>query len=147
MPARGSAFVVILHDARVLLVQSRADRRWQLPGGRIEKEETAWGAARREVLEETGLHVRLASLTGVYPRRKSGRVFVFGGRVSRPDLLAGPTREIRRQRWLDPAEALGILGKAARRRLREALKRPSNFRLRAGFVRRLPPLLAKLGTA
>ena len=147
MGARGSAFVVILHGGRVLLVQSRADRRWQLPGGRIEKDETAWGAARREVSEETGLSVRIVSLTGVYPRRKPGRVYVFGGRVARPDLLSGPNREIRRQRWMSPEDALRHLSKGARRRLREALRRPSNFRARPGFARRLPPLLATLGTA
>ena len=146
MPARGSAFVVILHGPRVLLVQSREGRRWQLPGGRIEKHETAWGAARREVAEETGLHVRIVSLTGVYSRRK-GPVYVFGGRVARPDLLSGPNREIRRQRWMSALQALRLLPKGARRRLREALRRPSNFRARPGFVRRLPPLLAKLGTA
>ncbi|HYF00010.1 MAG TPA: hypothetical protein VEJ18_13910, partial [Planctomycetota bacterium] len=78
---------------------------------------------------------------------KSGPVYIFGGRAARPDLLCGPTDEIRRQRWLTFTQAAPLLSKAVRRRLRDALRRPSNFRSRPDFVRRLPPLLAKLGTA
>ena len=51
---------------RILLTRRSDNGRWCLPGGRMESGESAAEACAREVLEETGLRVRVARLVGVY---------------------------------------------------------------------------------
>ena len=62
-----TAGVVIFNDVGELLLQHRADGSgWGLIGGFMELGETAEEAARREVLEETGLTVGSLELFGVF---------------------------------------------------------------------------------
>lgn len=60
---------VIVHDGQVLLIR-RANEpyqgKWAVPGGFVDSGETVEQAAVREAQEETGLHVRLDRLLGVY---------------------------------------------------------------------------------
>jgi 8-oxo-dGTP diphosphatase len=68
----------VVHDdaGRLLLVQRGHDPHrglWSLPGGRIERDESAEQAVVREVREETGLDVA--------PRRTVGRVTIPGDGV------------------------------------------------------------------
>ncbi|HEY9832465.1 MAG TPA: NUDIX domain-containing protein [Stenomitos sp.] len=51
---------------KVLLTRRTDNGRWCLPGGRMEAGEEAAEACVREVLEETGLHVTIERLIGVY---------------------------------------------------------------------------------
>lgn len=57
---------VLVEDGRLLLVKHKkqiADNRyWSLPGGKLEQGETLEAAMIREMLEETGLHVRIERL-------------------------------------------------------------------------------------
>ena len=50
---------VVIRDGQVLMVRHVHDGRdyWTLPGGGMDKHETAQEAAKREVLEETGLRI------------------------------------------------------------------------------------------
>jgi len=59
---------VIFDPARekVLLTQRTDNGQWCLPGGRIEAGETVAEACIREVLEETGLQIKVLRLIGVY---------------------------------------------------------------------------------
>ena len=59
---------VIFDEVRekVLLTRRADNGRWCLPGGRMESGESAAEACEREVLEETGLTVRVKRLIGVY---------------------------------------------------------------------------------
>lgn len=54
-PLRERATAVLIRDDRVLLVQDRGDRHFQMPGGGVERGETPSSAVTRELLEETGL--------------------------------------------------------------------------------------------
>lgn len=127
-----------------MLVQSRRNNRWQLPGGGIKTGESPVEGAIREVEEETGLQARLASLTGVYRRKDGSLAFVFGAKALSPWELSGPCAEIRRQRWVRAGKAARLLAGSARRRLLDALRRPSHFRMRRGFAARVKPLLKQL---
>ena len=74
IPTTVGVDAVLVEDERLLVViRGREPFRGQpaLPGGRVELGESVESALCREVLEETGLVVRIASLVGVYsdPRR------------------------------------------------------------------------------
>ncbi len=72
---RAGASAALFRDGAVLLVK-RASAPfaglWSLPGGLIERGETAEDAARREVREETGLEADIVGLTGVYDVMQRG---------------------------------------------------------------------------
>jgi hypothetical protein len=73
------------------------------------------------VREETGLSGRRAELVGRV-RRSRGRAFLFVLQKRRTKgALRGPTREIRRQRWLGPKAALRLLSGRHATRLEKAL--------------------------
>ena len=59
---------VLVFDAqqRVLLVRHAEGNDWTTPGGMIEPYETPSDAAVRETWEETGLHVALTRIIGVF---------------------------------------------------------------------------------
>jgi 8-oxo-dGTP diphosphatase len=62
---------VVVHDRGVVLVRRRqpplADA-WSLPGGAVELGEPLDEAVTREILEETGLHVRVGAVVDVLDR-------------------------------------------------------------------------------
>ncbi len=71
---------IVHDDAHRLLVVRRGrepDRgRWSIPGGRVEPGEDDAQAVRREVLEETGLHVVVGKRVGTVERPgPGGRVY------------------------------------------------------------------------
>jgi 8-oxo-dGTP diphosphatase len=65
--AMGGACAIFDAEGRILLVRHTYGRlNWELPGGGSDPGEAPGETATREVREETGLHVRLERLTGVY---------------------------------------------------------------------------------
>lgn len=53
-------------ENKVLLIHRNTSKRthWEIPGGKIEKGETAAAAARREIQEELGVEVSISSQAG-----------------------------------------------------------------------------------
>ena len=116
---------VILTDANghVLLIRTRYQRSWTLPGGGVHKRETPEAAAVREIREELGLAIdidglRLLGLLSSFQEGKSDYVAVFetcvvdGARVS-----AGP--EIESAGWFSVGDLPQGTSPSTRRRLEE----------------------------
>lgn len=81
---------VMLHkDRKLLAVRHRYGGPLMLPGGGVDRAETVWAAARRELTEETGiLDCGPLQLAGVYLHLADGRpdyVVLFTGEL--PDVL------------------------------------------------------------
>ena len=71
-----TAFAAVRDDqGRVLLVRRRDSGNWELPGGRVELGESATTAAEREVVEESGVAIKVTRLAGVYT--DPGHVMVY----------------------------------------------------------------------
>ncbi|MFD5124563.1 NUDIX hydrolase [Streptomyces sp. NPDC058385] len=68
------AGVVVRDDGRLLTIRRADNGRWELPGGVLELEETPQAGVCREVWEETGVHVEVDELTGVYKNTTRGVV-------------------------------------------------------------------------
>jgi len=62
----GVSAILLDEDGKFLLTQRTDNGQWCLPGGAAESGETVAEACIREVFEETGLHVRVTRLVGVY---------------------------------------------------------------------------------
>jgi len=67
-----AAAVWVEHSGRVLLIERSDSGMWSLPGGTMELGESLEECATREVLEETGIRVRVFGLVGVFtdPRHR-----------------------------------------------------------------------------
>jgi 8-oxo-dGTP pyrophosphatase MutT (NUDIX family) len=63
---RAGCSAVVLDGERILLTRRADNGRWCLPGGHIDPGENVAEATAREVLEETGLVIRLGRLIGIY---------------------------------------------------------------------------------
>ncbi|OLP17123.1 NUDIX hydrolase [Leptolyngbya sp. 'hensonii'] len=66
-PITGVAIIPVLPDGRIVLIRRRDNGRWSIPGGIIDWGEDIPTAARRELVEETGLTlIQIRRLVGVY---------------------------------------------------------------------------------
>jgi 8-oxo-dGTP pyrophosphatase MutT (NUDIX family) len=105
--------VVLLRDpdGALLLLRQRPWKGWSLPGGLLDRLEEPAAGARRELAEETGIHLDPAELTPanpnavVYPRAQQvDCVFTATVDPAALDLHPDPV-EVQDARWF-PADAL-----------------------------------------
>ena len=93
------AVVVLVQDqdGRLLYTKRNHDPQlgaWAWPGGWVDRGEVVEAAAVREVREETGLHVALDGLLGVFSRAGQPAVLIaYGARVLGGRLEPGPEAE------------------------------------------------------
>ena len=111
---------VLIFDERkrVLLVRHAEGNDWTTPGGMIEPYETPADAAVRETWEETGLHVALTHIVGVFGGAICSGAYSNGDRVSwvstlfAAERLSGAPRpdgeETLEVRYFDRSELSGI---------------------------------------
>jgi ADP-ribose pyrophosphatase YjhB (NUDIX family) len=63
---------------RVLMVRHlKGDKFWTLPGGRVKKSEALMTALKREVREETGFEVALATPVDIFDREKKNTLIIL----------------------------------------------------------------------
>ena len=108
-----TASVLILGRGRdgttVLLVRrafAPARGAWDVPGGFIERGETAEAAAKREAREELGVDVRLERFVGIFPdtytfggERQPSLNIYFAARLPRPNASIRPADDVSGFRW------------------------------------------------
>ena len=83
----GASVIVEDGDGRVLL-ERRADcGKWAYAGGSVELDESVEDAARREVLEETGIAAGALELFGVFSGPQYHYVYPNGDEVSNVDIV------------------------------------------------------------
>ena len=76
----GCSAAIFDEQGRILLTRRADNGQWCLPGGGMEPGESAAEACEREVLEETGLSVRVKRLVGVYSHADQLIVYPDGGK-------------------------------------------------------------------
>jgi 8-oxo-dGTP diphosphatase len=82
-------------NQNILLVRQSAGLKfWTLPGGKVKRGEALIKALKREVYEETGLHVQIGSLLGVLDRRDKDAITLLFAAV----VTSGSLKVKRKQR-------------------------------------------------
>ncbi len=104
---------ILEQNGKYLLVEETVDGKVVLnqPAGHIEKNEPIIDAAIRETLEETGWHVRITHLVGIYtyfaPNGVTYYRFCFAGEPIQQDLNLSLDQGIIGPVWLDLEEIQG----------------------------------------
>jgi ADP-ribose pyrophosphatase YjhB (NUDIX family) len=115
------AGAVIREDGRMLVIKRRDNGNWEPPGGVLELDETPQEGVVREVLEETGIHVEVEQLTGVYKNMARGIVaLVFRCKPSGGMELT--TSESVAVEWITPDQASERMSEVYAVRLLDALQ-------------------------
>jgi ADP-ribose pyrophosphatase YjhB (NUDIX family) len=77
----------------LLLRQTRGNRLWTLPGGKVRQRESLKEALRREVKEETGLQIQFIALAGLFDRPQKGVItFLYLARIKGRSDIVRPKR-------------------------------------------------------
>jgi ADP-ribose pyrophosphatase YjhB (NUDIX family) len=114
---------------RLLILKPTYKTGWTIPGGVMEADgETPWEACRREVREECGIDLRAGRLACMdfrrpRPGRRGGIRYLFDCGVVSEEVLAGVVvqpEEVSEYRLASLGDALGLLRKPIRRRVRAA---------------------------
>jgi ADP-ribose pyrophosphatase YjhB (NUDIX family) len=115
------AGIVVDDQDRVLLIQRRDNGHWEPPGGVLELDETFEAGAKREVFEETGIHVDVERLSGVYKNLNRGivaLVFRCSPTAGRPSETAESTIV----KWVELTDINSIMSEAYAVRVTDAFR-------------------------
>ena len=104
---RNRATAVVMRDGKYLVVLDKGKHHYSLPGGGIEKGETAIAAAVREVFEETGLNAIRAEYLFEYSGATANHK-VFRVEVQTRDKVKLQKRELDDYKWWNGRDKLAI---------------------------------------
>jgi 8-oxo-dGTP diphosphatase len=109
------------------IVQLRRQRTWVLPKGKLNRDETALAAARREAIEETGHDVTVHEFLGSLGYKSSGRpkIVKFWRMQASGRPVGKLMRDVRAVRWLSLAQATATLTHERERLFLEKVGRPA----------------------
>lgn len=117
----GVGVVVLTGDKKILLQEEYRyvidQYSWEIPGGGIDKGEDPHEAAKRELMEETGLKAdKLEFLTKLYPLSSANteQVYLFVAKIKEPVELTASGEEdelFRGRRWVKFDEAMEMIKK------------------------------------
>ncbi|MGW3626932.1 NUDIX hydrolase [Streptomyces sp. NPDC000880] len=114
------AGAVVREDGRLLAIRRADNGTWELPGGVLELSESPEEGVSREVLEETGIHVEVDELSGVYKNTTRGVVaLVF--RCKPSGGIERTSDESTAVAWLTPEEVADRMSEVYAVRLLDAL--------------------------
>ncbi len=114
LPHTTVATVVVLENKFLMVRESdKGHLVYNQPAGHLETGETLVEAARRETLEETGWHVEIISLLGIYQHfaETNGVTYIrhcFVGRPLEDDKAAILDSDIESVHWLTESEIKGL---------------------------------------
>ena len=131
LPGKRISSGCLLFDGagRLLIVKPTYKEGWEIPGGTVNANESPLAACIRETREELGLErrpLRLLSVdfSGETKQRTESLNFIFdGGMLSAGEIavIQLPENELSEYRLLEPEEALKLLNRRLRRRVRRCL--------------------------
>ncbi|WP_409321242.1 NUDIX domain-containing protein [Pseudomonas monteilii] len=110
------ATIIYRKDGEVLFVRKRKAK-WNLPGGRVERDETPLEAAMREMAEETGLAFDELRYLTMF---REDKVIHYLFEARKADHKPRPRNEIEACRWI---KARDVAKRRVRRPIKTLLKR------------------------
>ena len=136
-----SANVVVVNDDGAILLIRRSDNdNWALPGGGMNLGESLPQTAVRETAEETGIHVEVTGLVGIYTDPRHVILYTSNNEArqefsvvftARP--VGGtptPSSESTEVRWVPPAEIAALpMDRSMRMRVDQYLTAPDSIHL------------------
>jgi 8-oxo-dGTP diphosphatase len=150
-PIEAAGGVVMRGRVRPLfaVVQLRRQKTWVLPKGKLNRNETALAAARREAIEETGHDVEVHEFLGSLVYKSAGRpkTVRFWRMQASGRPVAKLMRDVRAVRWLPLSQATAklthereklFLQKVGRRAMRETVSRSGKTKARPTPSRHKP---------
>ena len=117
-----AAFGLIRNATDEVLMIRSPRRGWELPGGQVEQGEDLFKGLKREIREESGVHVEVGQLAGVYSRVTPPFIVLFGflGQYESGVLTPSPESEL--VEWVQPGQVLSrVTHDAIRDRIQDLL--------------------------
>jgi len=127
-------FVTNSHG-QVLMIKSPRYGDWEFPGGQVEEGETIPHALEREVLEETGIVIRVKSLVGIYSNTRRPSIVNMDFICEYISGELATSSESIQVAWVNREAALSrVKREAVYKRLKDMLEFSGEINYRAYFV-------------
>ncbi len=120
---------------QVLLIESPRYDDWEFPGGQVEEGETLTDALEREVLEETGIIIKVRSLVGIYSNTRKPSIVNIDFICEYVSGNPATSEESLRVEWVDRDKVLTRIKRdAIYGRMKNMLEFSGEITYRAYFV-------------